>query len=229
MSDVSKAIVIFLGATLVLHSAYLIPHCALHWSPPKWVWIVVDYVWISVLLVTLIRAAAEARVYFAPGPLRTYEGRVQTDFTATQGLARDYRLYFCDLADDKNWPVEAGPAAFQRGCAWFTEMTDALEGAYDSMDWSPFLEKHRQELPDDDRVVQSAKEEAISSLERLQEDYAAVEEQRQKAIFSLPEDILVAVWPFLLAVSLALRVTKATAELVEQSTWAANNRSNTHK
>jgi len=221
MSDVSAAIVVFLGATLVFHSAYLIPYFVLGKSPPKRFWTAVDYAWISLLLVSLVTAAAEVRVYFSPSPLRLHEGWAQGQFKSTQSLALQSQLYFCDRADDENWPDETG-AAFKRACDWFTDMTDALEGGYDSRDWRDFLTRHRREPPEVDLVVQQGKEEAIRSLEWLEKECAALEEQRRQAKLSLPEEILVFFWPHLLALSLAVRVTKVTAELVEQSTDATS-------
>lgn len=220
MSDIKAAIAVFLGATLVFHAVYLIPHFVLGKSPPKRFWTAVDYAWISMLLVSLVTAAAEVRVYFASGQLHLHERRTQSQFEFTQDYALQSQLYFCDHADDKNWPDETGPAAFQGACDWFAEMTDALEGGYDSRDWRDFLGQSRREPVDANLLVQQGKEHAIATLESLEEEYAALEEQRQRAKLSVPEEMLVFFWPGLLAVSLAIRVTKVTAELVHQSTDA---------
>ncbi len=226
MSYVLAMMVLFVAATVVSHLAYLVLRTALQKSPPKSVWIFVDYVWISALVVTLATSAAQARVTLQPDYLRWHEGWTQSQFESTQFVAVSAERYFCEHAADESWTGEAGRAAFERACAWFTEMADALEGGYDSPAWGDFLDEHRQDMPDDDGVVQSGKKHAIGSLERLEKQYAKLEEERRKAEFSSVEKLLLGVWPPVLALSLAVRLTRVTAELLQQSTWATNDRPN---
>jgi len=203
-------VAVFFGAIALFHLLFI-------WRRrSKLFWAYSDYFWLIVVSLSLIGATAEVRKAMVEWPLKIEEDRLVDDFVFAQEYAAGGQSYYCDMADDTDWPDEELHQQFLYGCDWFQGMVESLQSDVNSKDWEEFLERN-EDVQDHPPQVIGYTTRAIRVLRRVQELRDSVQDKRKAAQTTDFELLIFAIWPWLLAFSLALRVTKVTAQVKDHT------------
>jgi len=203
---------VFVGATAVFHAALVFA-----WPLSRVGWKVVDYVWLLFGLLGAFSGVQAVRQEIAAGLLPEAEDVVRSDATAIiDRIATGASPAVCRTLD----PLEPAPPdeesarrqrEFDEVCEWFRSAKRRVDGGLpaerpltlDALGAGPVP-------PATEFSIVASLEEAVARYNRA---HATAERLSQQADQTDAEATLTAIGPFLIAVALALRITKVTGEL----------------
>ena len=202
----------FVAATAVFHAALVFA-----WPLGRVGWKVVDYVWLLVGLLGALSGVQAVRQEIAAGLLPEAEDVLRTDAAAiVDRIAIGASPAVCRTLD----PFEAAPQdeetarrqrEFDEVCAWFRSAKRRVDGGL------PTERPLTMEALGGGSVPQAAEFSIVESLAdavaRYNRAHATVERLSAQADQSDAEATLTTIGPFLIAIALALRITKVTGEL----------------
>lgn len=174
----------------------------------------IDYYWLGFTALSLVSAASAQRQFVTENELQSSRLRVSGSLIDLRYYARSAQHYVCDTA----WqaPSSPDPTARQRyqsrdaACAWFTGLNKQVQAPELSLD--AVIGILGQPLPPD--VPASWNDEPLSMVVPLARETSAKHKQftadSQKSEL---EKGMILFLPYLLAIALALRITKVTGEL----------------
>jgi hypothetical protein len=201
----------FVGATAVFHAALVFA-----WPLGRVGWKVVDYVWLLVGLLGVLSGVQAVRQEIAAGLLPEAEDVARSDAAAIlDRIAIGSSPAVCRALD----PFEPAPPdeesarrqrEFDEVCEWFRSAKRRVGGGLPAerpltMEALGGPVPHAPEFS----IVESL-EDAVARYNR---SHATVERLSREADQSDAETTLATIGPFLIAVALALRITKVTGEL----------------
>lgn len=213
-------------AILLFTAALAIFHVLLVWLPAtrlgETAWKKIDYIWLSLTLISLVALTSEARQSLASNMLPLLETRVMFAGQDFQNTLPRWEEFVCNPPYEKS---ERSPPNFDelmqelsRYCGWLGELRPIINTSVEQhqlIDYLPF-------------EVTTGHLTIIGDLEHLAyqvDSYnAAVREFDQASLDAEKSEldfILGYFAPILLAVALALRITKVSGELW----WSQNKRS----
>jgi hypothetical protein len=166
---------------------------------PKAFWIRSDYIWLTLAGVSVILATASVRKTISEWRLPLMEGWVQAQFDHTVTSVTGERDYWCRMDE-------------QTACEWYEDLDSVLDISHKTGEWREFLIEHQNDPQDHLSIVRSSTERAIRALSRLREMSDELQGIRQDTQSSAFETLLVLISPWTLALALALRFTKVTAQ-----------------
>jgi hypothetical protein len=174
----------------------------------------VDYYWLGFAALSLVSAATSQRQILAQGELDLSRRMVVSTVRDLKYAGKLAQQYTCDTP----WiyPIIPVPEAIQRyntreaACAWFTELKNQLDRT--ELDLGSAIKILDQPLPT--TVPSSWNYSPLNDVVRAAKGTLAENRQLEAdAQTSDAEKILIVILPYLLAVALALRITKVTGEL----------------
>ena len=209
-------------STLWILATFLIALAAFHlllvrWMPlDKLAWKKVDYVWLPLALLGVIGGVGSVRQEIASGMASTAESRLQ--FAAREiedrlAFGRGPAICRTFVRSEYSPPPEEFDRiqrAFDEECKWFRAASERLQG-------TPFSKQEILRLEDFGTPPSGGDKWAASSLQdalrRYNETVTKAKELSDAKRRSEIEFLLAIVGPFLLAIALALRITKVTGEI----------------
>jgi hypothetical protein len=187
----------------------------------KIAWKHVDYIWLGFAALGLFGSVSQVRMASATGQLDMYEARAMHSFESVRNSVTLYasspgaicrtfvRTEYSPPPDE----LQRIQSEFDTTCAWVKQMNKSLS----KHDMSPPKPVDRTTLPSRPNVTVNMLKEIYLSLDnqfgyfdQSMEDFETIHEASKK---SSMETLLVFLSPFLLAIALALRITKVTGEI----------------
>lgn len=179
-------------------------------------WKAVDYIWLAAASISIIAATAEVRKTTAAGYREIVQNHLKDDLNAVRSFAASYATgsTFCSprtKAASSPPNFDAIVAEQQASCAWFAGV-HAFLGTID-----PGHILTGDQLPAKPHYT-------LTDLKKIDAEFIEVGTQYNKTVMtkvnlesdaqrSHEEETLLMVAPYLLAIALALRVTKVTGEI----------------
>lgn len=203
-----SAIGLFAGLLVVFHLFVFL------WKPDGRFLKRADYYWLGFTALSLISAASAQRQFIAENELQTSRLRVAGSLTDLRSFARAGQQYVCNTA----WqaPTIPDPTAQQRyesrgaACTWFSGL--AKQAARPEISLDATIGLLGQPRPPD--VPASWNDETLAGVvtqaQRVAAEYKQFTADSQKNEL---EKGMILMFPYLLAIALALRITKVTGEL----------------
>lgn len=205
-------------ATFVV--ALLVFHVSLIWWPwrlTKTGWRVVDYIWLLVGGLGLIVSVGQARQAIAGAAVASAIDRLDTKYGLARKLVRQYAQdegLLCRAVDENEWTslteVRRQQAAFAAGCGWAKRLAEHMPEQTPQTPISPSL--LQPPATGDYRFVDDLVRSMVRQVEFFNEDAAALVSVRRAVERHWTELAMVVAGPLLLALALALRMTKVTGE-----------------
>ena len=200
---------VFAFCTIIFHALFIYV-----WRLDKIAWKRTDYVWLGLAALGLLSAAADVRRMIAPALVRTEEDRVGSAYDD----ARDQAHFLtgpsvCLKFKRSEWSppgMDESQRVYDEACAYGRRLYSGLPPKAPA---SPDAVK----LPARSEVRDEVLSESFSIFDRAWRKYVAANRRLEKAKLAGErteiETFLSIVAPFLLAVALALRITKVTGEI----------------
>lgn len=207
MGSLSITLVVFVLASSVMH--------ILVWRKVgrKKFWLIIDYIWLGVAAMALIGATADVRKTFSRNKLSLAEIYLSATKDRALDCARSEATYFVGV-DFSQWKYNLDRIPqYQQAAEWYTTAANALEQGETSDAWRDFMhERFNEDLGDDPVIVQSKRSMAMF-IRHMDDAKADVEQLHTDTGSTEFEDIRLALYPWLLAVALAIRISKVSAGL----------------
>jgi hypothetical protein len=201
---------ILLVSILVFHVAFL-----LVWKLERLGWKVIDYIWLSVAALGLFSAAGEVRRLRAENLVA--ERRISA--TAAYGRFMDEARLLTSPAICRNFN-QSEPVLPKKSAIIKAEYDNVCKYGHDLqaiLPLTPPQDLAKLEWPDRPFLADPMLIKIFSSLVRLWQNYSTHDEALNKALIasrrSNGEDAFIGLSPLLLAVALALRITKVSGEI----------------
>ena len=187
----------------------------------KVAWKRVDYIWLGFGALGLISAVAQVRTASASAQVGMYEQRAAIALESVKSLTQLYAsepgaICRTFVRSDLSPPADEfqrAQAEYNMTCAWAKQTTVALEHSTTS----PLVPIDRQALPPRPNVSDGALKDMFRGLDHqlayFDQSMKEFEELRDSIKRTSTEEGLVYLGPFLLAVALAIRITKVTGEI----------------
>lgn len=193
---------VFFTALFVAHVAFVM------WKRSRKFWLIIDYAWLSVAGLALISATAQVRQLRATWEQNMLQedipGRKEMAFNNAMIYERLYREGF----PYDTWQNRELVSKFRAAAKWFQAEAEAIKSdAYED-----FLKAHGQIPTDDPPDLAAIKRQTIGYVQqvinlRKRETAAKVAAERSDS-----EQALFMLTPWIVAIALALRISKITAE-----------------
>jgi hypothetical protein len=189
-------------------------------------WKRMDYIWLGFGALGLLGAVAQVRMESASAQLDMYEKRAIVAFDSVKSLVEVYASNpgpICRTFVRSEFSPP--PDEFQRiqneyntACEWVKQVSEALKTHATS---PPRPIDRASPLPPRPQVSDGALKGMFRGLDRqlayFDQNIQAFEALRQKSKRTPTEETFVYIGPFLLAIALAIRITKVTGELKLES------------
>jgi len=187
----------------------------------KVAWKRVDYIWLGFGALGLLGAVAQVRMASAAAQIEMHESRVAVALNSVKSLIELYaktpgaicRTFVRSEYSPPPEEFQRSQNEYNTACAWAKQMADTLAMRASS----PPEPIDRASLPSRPVVADGALRDMFRGLDRQFEyfdqnieTYRAVREKSKQTPF---EQFLVFLGPFLLAIALAIRITKVTGEI----------------
>ncbi len=169
-----------------------------------------DYVWILIACAGLILVAGEAKRFVAQRDLILSEAVYKSDFSRTLNNARFNYSYF-----NVGESVKAGNIikADNKAVKWFKELEAALAEGYESDKWIEILKETKINELDQSLYPNRIVKEMFDELNNLKTSYDLYLKNKSDVKLESYEKIFIIIYPFFLALALALKFTKVSKEL----------------
>ena len=208
-------LLVFIGALAIFH-VVLVFMAKLDKNAWKWV----DYFWLSFALIGLVGQVAESRRITATGFRSMSEAKLESNFR----ILRDRIDFYANSEAFCRQPVRTSSSPpeeefnrikleFDRACEWAKKYASTMPKTVQP----PFAELLWIEFPYAQNEASSATKDSMDSIRQSVEEYnllvrehTGLLQSQEKSEF---ERTLAMLSPLLLAVALALRITKVTGEI----------------
>jgi hypothetical protein len=191
-------------------------------------WKRVDYIWLSLGVLSLVGAVAEARHLVIGRRLSEVRVRAANSYSGLRRFLENSAASaaLCRASTQAEFPPPESEAAryreqYEQSCAWFRAATAAIPRAPDDRNGNVNLEA----MPPRPVVTAPELVAAFATLDQTLGDYRRDHERLQFLLGrnqqSRLEEQLVIYFPVLLAVAIALRIAKVTGEIREMRAEAA--------
>lgn len=187
----------------------------------KVAWKRMDYVWLSLGVLGLLSAAAEVRMASASAQLDMHENRALAAFDSVKALVAVYasspgaicRTFVRSEYSPPPDEFRKTQAEYDAACAWVKELSEALS----KHAAAPPQSIVPASLPSRPNVSDGALNDMFAGLDHqfryLDRDMASLGALRENSKRTFTEEQFVDLGPFLLAIALAIRITKVTGEI----------------
>ncbi len=174
-----------------------------------------DFVWLSVGALGVISATFQARKFIAEGERNLTEQHLQAWWRIALEDARSKVHLYGEMYNYDEWKYNRDEIPrYKAAAVWFRDEFTALQAGYRSDAWKKFL-REKGPLARDDPTWHE-KTSAIDYLVIMDHDSTklrALEEQLQPRNYEI---IALVFGPWMLAVALAIRVTRVSADLRQE-------------
>jgi len=207
-SDLTWVVGMFVFLLILFHLLFIVIHPL---SARQWK--IVDYSWLMLAFISVLGLVGEARQYRAEIELRSDQRAMEQSLSDVRGWYISYQGYICDQAQSlKKMPMD--PGQYPALCNWLegriNDMNLLLQTDEMAPEITPSLADGLKEFTD----LIPQKERAI-----LKNRIRRYQDRRQTFLTNLAERdqtyiqrILLILAPLMLAMAIAIRITKVTAE-----------------
>ena len=218
-TSLKVVLLVFVGALALFHVVLVF---TVKLNKKAWIW--VDYFWLAFALIGLVGQVAESRRITAEGLRSMSEARVESNFR----ILRDRLDFYANSQAFCRQPVRTTSSPpeqefnrikieFDRACEWAKEYASNVPRTVQP----PFAEVAWDEFPSAQNDPNSVTKDSVDSIHQSVEEYNLLVREHSKLTASQGksefEKTLAMLSPVLLAVALALRITKVTGEIRLQS------------
>jgi len=208
-------LLVFVGALVIFHVVFVF---IAKLDKKAWKW--VDYFWLSFALIGLVGQVAESRRITATGFRSMSEAKVESNFR----ILRDRIDFYANSEAFCRQPVRTASSPpeeefnrikleFDRACAWAKKyastMPRTVQPPFAEVAWNEFTYA-QNEASSVTKGSMDSIHQSVDDFNLLVREHAGLLESQEKSEF---ERTLAMLSPLLLAVALALRITKVTGEI----------------
>jgi hypothetical protein len=179
-------------------------------------WKKIDYIWLSAVVLSIIGATGEVRKFIADNTSSMFEERFQNTLEFARYYVNSTHEYYLRLTSQKwepNKENNVAEMAFREAEQQLTHTASKLTENPESRPWKELLNRQQILGSTQNHIVMQDEQIIRKNLRMLDEAYEQLLINRQERGRSEWEKFLLVLLPWVLAVALALRITKVTAEL----------------
>lgn len=207
MGNLAITLCLFLLALVVFH-------CFLLLKPrPRYFWVAVDYVWFAAVGLGLIGSTTNVRYLLASNDYDIQKHRADVLYAKALDNAKDNALLFGEIQKDKQ--NEADVPKYEAAGEWYRKLNVALTAGAKSDEWRDFQANQTRIDRTDPAPIVAAKAETLLTLQELVAEDNKLQQMEEAVNPGRLEKSVSIFIPWILALALALRMTRVTAEVLE--------------
>lgn len=213
-----KWILLVFVASLIVFDLVLV-----RWKPlSKKAWKRVDYVWLAVGALGLVSAVQGPRELIIGNFLPSAENRLDSALLTLQSSVRfgHSELYCRKFGPIENTArraeLERIQSEYKATCEWFIEISSLFPKKVADLNGPISLDSLPKPPETNEEMLRTTIEQVAKEISRLNDEISILNRLKDESKRTLPEDIMKAFGPLLLALALALRITKVTGEVMHE-------------